>query len=130
MDLVQLVMKQLGIDETQAKGGLGLIFQLVKEKLAGQEFQQVSKLVPGIDDLIKSAPKEGDTGGGLMGMVGSLASKLTGGNLGALAGLVGGFSKLNLNPEMIGKFIPLVMKFIEEKGGTAVKDVLNKVLKG
>lgn len=131
MDLVKLLMQQLGVDQKQAQGGLGLIFDLVKDKLGSAEFQQLSQAIPGIDELIQNAPQAGKGGGGLLGAVGSLVSSLTGGKggLGDLAELVGGFSKLGLDPKMISQFVSVVMKFVEEQGGAGVKDLLNKVLK-
>lgn len=132
MDLIQMVMKQLGIDETQAKGGLGMIFDLAQSNLGKDDFQQVSKLVPGIDDMLKTAASargSGKSGGGLMDMVGAVASKVLGGNLGNLTELVSGFQKLGLSADMVAKFVPIVLKFVEERGGGAVKDLLGKVLK-
>jgi hypothetical protein len=67
-----------------------------------------------------------------MGMVGSLASSLGGGNseLGQLAGLVGGFEKLGLKPEMLRQFFPIILTFVENKGGGEAVDLLKKVLGG
>ena len=127
MELIQMLMSQLGIGEEQAKGGAGLIFKLVKEKLGSDEFSQIQEAIPGIDNLISSAPKSG----GIASAIGGLASKLGGGSkqLGNLASLVGGFKKLNLDSGMIGKFIPLVISFVQSKGGDSITGIIEKVLK-
>ena len=127
MDLIQMLTSQLGISEEQAKGGSGLLFKLAKEKLGGDEFRQVASAVPGLEDLISSTPKSG----GIAGALGGFASSLGGsaGQLGNLAALAGGFKNLNLDSGMIGKFIPIVMSFVQSKGGDTVKSILEKALK-
>lgn len=127
MELLQMLTSQLGISEEQASGGAGLLFKLAQEKLSSEEFSQISGAIPGTDALISSAP----SAGGLAGMLGGLASSFGGSasQLGSLASLAGSFSKLNLDADMIGKFIPIVLSFVQSQGGDTVKNLLEKVLK-
>ncbi len=131
MSIVEDIMKQVGVTQDQAEGGLGLIFKLAKEKL-GPEFSQVAQVVPNVNQLIGKAPADEaageEAGGGLMGMLGGIADKLGVGGLGKLVELVAGFKKLGLDAETLQKYVKVVMTFIESKGGAAVKDLLNKVL--
>lgn len=130
MELMQLLTQNLGVSEEQAQGGAGLLFKLAKDKLGDGDFQQVASAVPGIDGLMDAAPSGG---GGLMGALGGIASSLGvgggGGKLGGLASLAGGFSKLNLDSGMVGKFIPVILSFVQSKGGDTVKNLLAGVLK-
>lgn len=133
MELVQMLTNNLGVNEDQAKGGAGMLFNIAKEKLGSGEFQQIADTVPGIGDLMSAAPTPGsggDSGGGAMGMLGGLASSLGGsaGGLGSLAALVGGFSKLGLDMEMIGKFVPQVLQYVQSQGGEGVRNLLEKVI--
>ena len=127
MELLQMLSSQLGITEEQAKGGSGLLFKMAKEKLGSDEFSKVASSVPGLDDLISSAPESG----GIAGALGGLASSLGGGagQLGNLAGLAGGFKNLNLDASLVGKFIPVILSFVQSKGGDSVKSILERVLK-
>lgn len=127
MDLIQTLTSQLGITEDQAKGGSGLLFKIAKEKLGADEFSQLVGAVPGVDNLLSSAPQSG----GLLGALGGVASSLGGGagQLGNLASLAGGFKNLNLDSDMIGKFIPIIISFVQSQGGDTVKKLLEKVLK-
>jgi hypothetical protein len=127
MELVDQLVKNLGVTEGAAKGGAGLIFNMVKDKLGAGDFGKVSSALPGITDLMKSAPASG----GVLGGIGKLASGLSGGagQLGNLASLAGGFSKLGLDSGMIGKFIPIILAFAQSKGGDIVKSLLQKALK-
>jgi hypothetical protein len=83
-------------------------------------------------DLLKAAPA---SGGGMMGALGSMASAFGGGlggkmeGLGNLANLAGGFSQLGLSADMIGKFVPVVLSFVQSQGGDSLKGLLEKVLK-
>lgn len=127
MELIQMLTSQLGISDEQAKGGTGLLFKMAKDKLGEADFSQVAGSVPDIENLISSAPKSG----GLAGALGGIASSLGGGagKLGNLASLSGGLKKLNLDTGMISKFIPIVLTFVQSKGGDGVKGILEKVLK-
>lgn len=131
MELIQQLVSGLGVNEDQAKGGAGLLFNLAKEKLGSGEFQQITNAVPGVTDLLKAAP---ESGGGMMGALGGATSALGGlggqmGGLGKLAELAGGFSKLGLSTDMVGKFIPIVLSFVQNQGGPAVAGLLEKAIK-
>ena len=63
-----------------------------------------------------------------MGMLGGMASKMGLGDIGKLAELAAQFKKLGLDMETVQKYVKVVMTFVESKGGTVVKDLLNKVL--
>jgi len=127
MELINLLTQNLGISEEQAKGGAGLIFQMAKEKLGSGDFGKIADSVPGVNDLLSSAPKSG----GLGSVIGGLTSAL-GGNaekLGGLANLASGFGKLDLDAGMVSQFIPVVLSFVQSKGGDSLKGLLAGVLK-
>ena len=127
MELLQILTSQLSVSEEQASGGAGLLFKLAQDKLSSGEFSQIAGAIPGINELISSAPESG----GIAGAIGGLASSLGGGagQLGDLASLASGFSKLNLDADMVGKFIPIVLSFVQSQGGDTLKGLLEKVLK-
>jgi hypothetical protein len=127
MELIQDLVKNLGVSEQAAKGGAGLIFKLAQDKLPAGDFSKVAGVVPGMSDLVKAAPASGGPLGGL----GKLTSAIPGGagKLGNLASLAGGFSKLGMDTGMIGKFVPIILSFVGSKGGTPIHSILEKVLK-
>ena len=126
MELIQQLTSTLGIDDAQAKGGAGLIFDMAKKQLGGGDFGKIAEAVPGMDGLLDAAPS---TGGGLGGMLGGIASSVGAGDLANLAGLAGGFEKLGLDAGMVQKFLPVVLDFVGSKGGDTVKNLLAGVLK-
>ena len=127
MDLIKSLIEQLGVKEDQARGGAGLIFKLAKQKLDGADFSAVTKAIPQVGDLISKAP----AAGGLLGKLGGLASSMGGkaGALGDLAGLADGFSKLNLDKDMIAKFIPVIVSFLKSQGGAQIGPIIEKIQK-
>ena len=46
MELIQQLTQSLDVDETQAKGGAGLIFKMAKEQLADGDFATVASAIP------------------------------------------------------------------------------------
>ncbi|MEJ2395118.1 MAG: DUF2780 domain-containing protein [Candidatus Thiodiazotropha sp.] len=127
MELVQQLVAGAGVSASQAEGGAGLLFGLVKEKLSAGEFARVADAVPGVDGLIDTAP---ETGGGLGGLLGGVASALGGQELGNIASLASGFSKLDLDAGMIGKFVPIVLDYLQSRGGGDLVSLVKGVLQG
>lgn len=131
MELVQQLTQSLGIQEEQAKGGAGLLFKMAHEKLGAEKFAQVSEAVPGMSEMLAAAP---EAGGGVAGALGGMAGGLggmaggLGGKAAGLAGLAGGFTQLGLNPASIQKFVPIVLNFVQNKGGDNVRNILAGVL--
>ncbi|NEQ68103.1 MAG: DUF2780 domain-containing protein, partial [Symploca sp. SIO2D2] len=41
MELIQLLTQNLGVEDSQAMGGAGLLFQLAKDQLGEDDFSQV-----------------------------------------------------------------------------------------
>ncbi len=121
-ELIGQLVKQLGVQEAQAKGGAGLIMKLAKDQL-GDDFGQVAKALPGTADLIKAAPAP-DTKTQLVGGL----SSLLGDKAGGLASLASGFGQLKLDASMVSRFLPVIMGFVQGKAGPQVAGLLQKVL--
>ncbi len=126
MELIDNLTKGLGINEDQAKGASGLLFKLAKNKL-GSDFTQVENVVPEVDDMIKSAPESGGIGGSIGGLISGLGGSV--GKMGDMASLASGFKKLGLDKGMVAQVTPMILNFVQSKGGDTVKTVLEKVLK-
>lgn len=127
MELINMLTKQLGISDEQAQGGAGLFFKMAKDKLGSGEFEQITASVPEAESLADAAPGSGLIGSALGGLASSLSSGDA--NLGNLAGLVSGFTKLGLDADMLGKFVPIILSFVKGKGGDTVQHLLSKVLR-
>ncbi len=123
-ELIGQLVAQLGVQEGQAKGGAGLLLKLAQDKLGG-DFSKIAALIPDAQQLIGAAP----AAGGAAKLLGGLAGAIGGGQAGNLAALASGFSQLKLDPEMIGKFVPILLSFVQSKGGSEIAQLLGGVLK-
>jgi len=128
MELIQQLVTIAGVNEQQAEGGAGLLMGMVKDQLSSGDFAQVAEAVPGVEGLIDAAPSA--ESGGLGGLLGGVASALGGSKLGNLASLAGGFSKLDMDAGMISQFIPVILSFLQDKGGDGLSSMVTKVLQG
>jgi hypothetical protein len=123
-ELVGQLSKQLSITPAQATGGAGALFGVTKTKLKAEDFLKVSNAVPGMDDLLKAAPKVGGGSDPLSQLGGVLPGKA-----GAVAQVGGAFKQLGLKPEMATKFLPIMTQFVKLKGGANVAGLFGNVFK-
>ena len=136
--LVNALTSQLGVTKPQAEGGAGALFNLAKQRMAPEQFGQVQSQVPGIDGLMgassgashKSRSNSGGLGGMATGALGSGSGGGAAGGLGALAPLAGSFSSLGMSPDMAGKFLPVVMEYLNSSGGGGAAGLLKSALLG
>ncbi len=133
MELINILTQQLGVNTQQATGGLGLLMGAAQQKL-GPNFSEIAKVLPGVEGVIQQAPKPQAVGLGASGLLGTIGGLMGGkggalGSLGSLASLAGGFQQLGLKPDMVGKFLPVVLDFVKSKGGDAPKALLENALK-
>ena len=126
--LVNLLVQQLGITKTQAQGGAGALFNSAKEKLTPQEFGQVADTVPEMESLLEAAPKKSEGLGGMLGKGSSLLGGDSKQNLEGGMGLASSFSNLGLSPETMNQFVPVILDYVESKGGATVKNLLASAL--
>lgn len=125
--LVNILVQQLGVTPQQATGGAGSIFSLAKQSLSPTSFGQISNAVPGMDQLIAAAPVLAGTSGG-NGLMGSAASALGGSSMGNLLGLVNAFQSLGMGSGMMNQFIPIILQYLQDTGGSTTMGLLQNVL--
>jgi hypothetical protein len=119
-ELIGLLTKDLGITNEQAMGGAGALFNYAKEGLSSDEFDMVSKAVPDMSGYLNAIPDLG--GGSSTGMLSKATQSLVG-----MPAVTAAFEKLGLSQDMVGLFTPLLVKYVEDKGGKAVGNLLQKV---
>ncbi|MFL6332003.1 MAG: DUF2780 domain-containing protein [Pyrinomonadaceae bacterium] len=128
-ELIGNLTKGLSIKPEQAIGGAGALFGLAKTKLKPADFAKLADAVPGMDGFLKAAPKTKQEGeGGTADMLSSVGSMLPG-KAGAIASVAGAFNQLGMSPETAVKFVPIMTKFVDLKGGASAAKLLSGVLK-
>jgi hypothetical protein len=138
--LVDLLVSQLGVTSEQATGGSGAIFNLARERLTPEQFSGIADAVPGIDTMLSAAPAAGETAeeSGGVGSVTEMLSEATGStssrseeagdSMGNLSSLVGPFGQLGMSPDMVQKFVPIVLDYVNSQGGANAMQLLQGAL--
>jgi len=119
--LVDILVHRLGVSPQQALGGAGAIFQVAQGNMNPQAFTTLSKSIPGMDTMLGAAPAM--SGAGLSSMMGNSNN-----TLGSVAALAASFQQLNLSPDMVGKFIPVVTSYVSKTSGQASANLLQSAL--
>ena len=127
--LTDTLVKKLNISNEQAQGGAGALFQLAKSKLDAGQFAELSKAVPEMDSLLSAVPKQS---GALSGLAQDASSALGEANnpYGNLAGLAATFKGLNLSPDRVDEFVPVVVDYVSAKSGALTGNMLQSALYG
>ena len=120
-DMVKEIMEKADVTEDQAKGGTGALFEMAKEEMSADDFGKISDVVPGMDDLLGSVPSLGSN---KTSMLGNAAKTLTG-----MPKVQSVFDKLGISQEKVALFTPVIVNYVEDKGGKAMGDLLGKVFK-
>jgi len=125
--LLGLLSSDIGVGAEQAAGGAGALLRSAKDQLGEGDFSKVTDAVPGIQALLGMEPKSEDTG--TSDLLGAAASLLGGGDgltqqvVGAL-GVADTFDKLGLDAGMLDRFIPIILDYVQKKGGEVVSELL------
>jgi hypothetical protein len=126
LGLVKSLTSKLGVTNEQATGGSGAIFNLAKQNLSKSKFTQVAKAVPGIDKMMKAAPKT-ESDKSVLGSASTLIAK-DAPAVGKAASLTNSFSKLGMNADMVDKFTPVILDYVKSKGGDKTMKILQSAL--
>ena len=127
MDLISQLTQNLGVTQDQARVGTGLIMRMAKDNLGATEFGQIVDCVPNAENLIKVAPEVSGTEKALSSLSKSSVPGASG--VTNMAVLNSGFSKIGLDASMVEKFVPIVLSFVQAKGGNTTRNILEKLLR-
>jgi len=108
-------LSELDITPQQAIGGAGAMLGLAKNQLSSTDYSELAKSVPGIDML-----SGGGELGALAGLLGS-SGKAAGldnalGNVKDTNDLNNAFSALGMDSGMIGQFAPVLLQYFGQQG--------------
>ncbi len=108
-------LSELNVTPQQAVGGAGAMLGLAKNQLSSTDYSELAKSVPGIDIL-----SGGGELGALAGLLGS-SGKAAGldnalGNVKNTNDLSNAFSALGMDGGMIGQFAPVLLQYFGQQG--------------
>ncbi len=124
--LTDTLVKKLSISTEQAQGGAGALFQLAKSNLDTEQFSEISKAVPEMDSLLGAASNQSNVSSNLAGNVASVLGDNSA--YGDLAVLGSAFKDLNLSPDMVDQFVPVVVDYVRTNSGDLTANILQSAL--
>ncbi|WP_210641586.1 DUF2780 domain-containing protein [Pseudomonas sp. Tri1] len=117
--LLNTLGSELKITPEQAIGGAGAMLGLAKNRLSEPQFSELSKSVPGLDQIAGNSAIGGLNGlGGLLGGGSDKNALLDGllGNVKDTNDLNNAFSALGMDSGMIGQFAPIILQYLGQQG--------------
>jgi hypothetical protein len=119
--LLNTLGTQLNVTPQQAVGGTGALLGLAKNKLAGNDYSQLSQAVPGLDQF-SGALALGSLGGlgGMLGGSGGNNSAIDSalGNVQSMGDVNKAFSALGMDSGMVGQFVPVILQYLGQQGAS------------
>ncbi|TWU24847.1 hypothetical protein Pla52o_11380 [Novipirellula galeiformis] len=123
-ELIKQLTDRLGIDSATAKGVTGKAMGMIKENIDDSTFSKLASSLPGLESLIQSENdgESADAGGGMLGSLAGMASKMLGGSTGNSLELGTALAAKGLPLEKLGEFVTMLVQFIKEHAGEQVLD--------
>lgn len=120
-NLVDDLMKETSVNKEQAMGGAGALFQMAEGKMDAGDFKDVANAVPDIQSYLDAVPV---LGGGNTSLLSSTATTLTG-----MPKVQAQFDKLGIGADKVALFTPVIVNYVEKKGGKLLGGKLLNALK-
>lgn len=113
------IMQAADVDNTQALGGAGALFGLAKESMSAEDFSKVTDAVPEMDKMLDAVPAMG-------GSTSTFSAAAT--SLAGTPKMLAAFDKLGISQDKVALYTPVIVNYIEKKGGKVLADKLAKSL--
>ncbi|DAB34060.1 MAG TPA: hypothetical protein CFH82_07350 [Sulfurospirillum sp. UBA12182] len=114
--LLNLLTSNLGVSNSQAVGGASAILTKAATNMSQADVSSLTSAIPSISSLISSTVSS-QSG---QNMLGSLVSSTSLGSQ---------FSALGMDSSMVGKFIPIILQFINTEAGSTIMNSVQSALK-
>jgi hypothetical protein len=126
-ELTNLLVQRLDITQQQAMGGAGALLQIAKMRMNPEAFAKLSTQIPDVEQLLLAVPalKPQSVSGGLAGKLGNLAGNSS---IGTVLTAVSIFQQLGMKPEIMEKFVPVVIDYARGNTDEAIVGGLKAAL--
>ncbi|WP_419767141.1 DUF2780 domain-containing protein [Arcobacter sp.] len=112
-DLISSISKNMNITPTQATTGTATILQYAKNQISDTDYTGLLKDVPALGNLNTSSLTDS-----LLNKISSAESVQT------------AFKTLGMDSNMVSKFVPLIIEYVQKVGGVDSSTLLTSALKG
>ena len=110
--IIPLLQDQLGLTETQVRGGLGALLVFVRERLTKADFDVLAETIPNADRIMQDTKLRGVVTGPLDDMEDYERA----------------LSNLGIGQPLASKFAPAVLQTLGQTGHTRERDILARVI--
>ena len=122
--LVDMLTGSLDVNSDQASGGMGAIFNYVKNNVSTEQFSQLAKSLPGVEGLVGQMPdvsklSSSEGLGGLLDKASEYSDSLK-----SINDVKKQFEALGLKPEIISSFVSSAQSYLDTEQGQQAKQVL------
>ncbi|GAA5193696.1 DUF2780 domain-containing protein [Ferrimonas gelatinilytica] len=121
--LVDTLTSRLGVSDQQASGGAGALLALAQASLSGEEWGQLTSLIPQAGALAGKVDLSQFDGGTL----GTLEDLLGDDKGPSMANVMGAFDNLGLDVTSISSFVPVILDYLQQQGGAELVDTLTQL---
>ena len=124
--LIGMLTNGLNVNTDQASGGMGSIFNYVKNNVSTEQFGQLAKSLPGVEGLVSQMPDISQLSSGSSDSIGGLLDKASeySDSLKSINDVKKQFEALGLKPEMISSFISSAQAYLDTEQGQQAKKLL------
>jgi hypothetical protein len=124
--LVDMLMSKLGVTETQANAGTGVLLKYLKSQVSGEDFNTVSE---GIEGGASSYMRAADEAGAYKESMSKLGRTQASVNApGLLGNAANPFKKLGMKSAMIAQFGDIIVSYLKKKGKEKAMNIFAKML--
>lgn len=122
-EILKSLSGKFNLSETSVRSAAGVLFNFLREKSAGTEFEEIIAKMPGVAGLLASVPAEAAGAGG--GLLSGLMGAIGGSDLGKV---ITGLQSAGIPMEKVG---PFAREFLKETrstfGAERVDEILNRI---
>lgn len=124
--LVGMLTSALDVNSEQATGGMGAILNYVKNNISSEQFSQLAKSLPGVDNLVSQMPDLSKLSSGSSDSISGLLDKASeySESLKSINDVKKQFEALGLKPEMISDFVSGAQSYLDTEQGQKAKKLL------
>ena len=127
-ELVDMLVSKLGVNNTQASAGVGVILNYLKSQVSTEDFDVVSEGLDGAGAYMKAADEAGAYKESKVSKFGKTVSSATNTATGLVGSTTSAFSNLGLKTENVTQYLDVMVSYLKEKGSTEAVKVLQNLV--
>jgi len=128
-DLVDLLMDKLGVNDTQASAGVGVILNYLQSQVSTDEFNTVSDALGGSGEFMRAAEDAGAYKESKVSKFGKSVSSATKTGNDLVSSTASSFSNLGLKTENITQYLDVMVSYLKGNGYDKAVNILQKLVK-